>query len=96
MIGLFAARAEKDPDPLVQPPPPGPGKANDQTVAQQPPGRLEVDEIRTANHAAFEARRRYPGPVGVILARAVEDYAMFGYRTDHASPVPMLIQELAP
>lgn len=44
--------------------------------------------------AVNEARRRYPGPAGEILAQEIDFYLVCGYRTDQRSLIPQLIAEL--
>lgn len=51
------------------------------------------DKLR-ARTAAHHARTRYPGPVGDLLAREISAYVDFGYRTDEASVVPRLVDDL--
>lgn len=66
----------------------------DPTRATLPPEPLGFEFRQVGLRAMNEAKRRYPGPAGLILARAIEDHLGFGYRTDHQSPVPQLIAEL--
>ena len=66
----------------------------DPTRAQQPPEKLGYDINRHALAAQLEAKRRFPGPAGEILAAEIAAYVSFGFRISPASPVPRLIAEL--
>lgn len=67
---------------------------HDPTLAQRPPERLDHQTRMVALQAANEARRRFPGAAGEILAREIQDFADFAFRTAPTSPVPRLIAEL--
>jgi hypothetical protein len=66
----------------------------DPTRAQLAPERLTGDDRRDVVKAVNAARRKFPGPAGVVLAREIDAYLTFGYRVDATSPIPQLIAEL--
>lgn len=66
----------------------------DPTKAEVAPERLDHDGRRAGRDAANEARRRYPGPAGVVLAREIDAYVEFGFRFGRDSPMVLLIAEL--
>lgn len=69
-------------------------KSPDPTAAQQAPEPLEHAERGRARQAAVNARRRYPGPVGDLLARELDGFADFGYRISQGALMARLIAEL--
>lgn len=73
---------------------PGPPRVPDPTTATNPPARLEWAETQRCRNAANTARRRYPGPVGELLARELDAFADFGFRVSQGALMQRLVAEL--
>ncbi len=58
-----------------------------------PPPHLDAHERLRATTAAGHARRRF-GAMGQLVAREIEAYVRFGYRTDGTGLVPQVIDQL--
>lgn len=90
------------PPPLIRPPAPAftyttpePVYVEAQPVrAAEKPEPLEAHDRTRALAAANQARKRYPGPAGEILANEITAWHHFGFRGDANSPTARLIREL--
>ena len=58
------------------------------------PERLTHPERMRIRAAAFQAPRRYPGPVGEVLAKELRDWEDFGYRFGGRALIIRLVDEI--
>ncbi len=56
--------------------------------------RLRLHESSRIRAAALHARRRYPGPLGELVARELTAYAEFGYRFAADALIPRLVTDI--
>ncbi len=85
----------RPPAPPFVPTTPVPVYADASTVrADEKPEPLEAHDKVRALAAANQAKKRYPGPVGEILANEITAWHHFGFRGDANSPTARLIREL--
>lgn len=56
--------------------------------------RIEPHEKLRLLTAAYHAKKKYPGPVGELIAREIESWADFGYRFDNSALVPRVVKEV--
>jgi hypothetical protein len=91
------------PPPLIRPPAPSWQPAEEDRpvyVEAQPvraadkPEPLEAHDRTRALAAANQARKRFPGPAGEVLANEITAWHHFGFRGDANSPTARLIREL--
>ncbi|HEY9418080.1 MAG TPA: hypothetical protein VIQ30_25250 [Pseudonocardia sp.] len=88
--------------PLVKPPAPAFIRTTPEPVyADAGPVRLEDKPAQIERHdhvralaAVHQARKRYPGVVGEILASEIESYKTLGCVAQPSAPVVRLIREL--
>jgi hypothetical protein len=59
------------------------------------PDRLDPHERMRIRTAAFEAKRRYPGPIGELVQRELLAHEEFGYRTRQDGLMGRLVAELS-
>ncbi len=55
---------------------------------------LHHHERMRLRSAAFAAKRRYPGPVGELVAKEIAAWEEFGYRIDGHGLVARLVDDL--
>jgi hypothetical protein len=52
--------------------------------------QMTYEEKQDLRAAAFKAQRVYPGPVGALIYREIQDWVEFGYRFGNASLIRQL------
>jgi hypothetical protein len=90
------------PPPLIRPPAPAFVRTTPEPVyveaqpvrAADKPEPLEAHDRTRALAAANQARKRFPGPAGEVLANEITAWHHFGFRGDANSPTARLIREL--